>query len=123
MAFHFMSMWQFIVLAASLFYMVLLFCYACLFFFSYLTKRTAIAIGLTVAFLFIGVQLSGQFVQTNFVAFNPFMYFHVADIVSMEVAALQKNFDLSIYNGFWVLGLASFLILLVTYFMSRRHAQ
>ncbi|MDY0407892.1 ABC transporter permease [Virgibacillus soli] len=123
MAFHFMPMWQFIVLAASLFYLVLLFCYACLFFFSYLTKRTAIAIGLTVAFLFIGVQLSGQFVQTNFAAFNPFTYFHVADIVSMEVAVLQNNFELSIYNGYWVLGLASVVVLLVTYFMSRRHAQ
>ncbi|MDV2583454.1 ABC transporter permease, partial [Alkalibacillus haloalkaliphilus] len=85
--FSFMPMGTFLLWSALLFLMVLVFCYSWLFLFSVLARRTSIAIGLTLAVVFLGVQFNDQIVG----AYNPFLYFDVYEIITLETALVQEN--------------------------------
>ncbi|GAA0471396.1 ABC transporter permease [Alkalibacillus silvisoli] len=113
--FSFMPMGAFLLWSALLFLMVLVFCYAWLFLFSVLVRRTSIAIGLTLAVVFLGVQFSDQIVG----AYNPFLYFDVYEIITFETALVQENFDINLVNGVVSLGVSSLLILVVSYFVMK----
>ncbi|GAA0471387.1 hypothetical protein [Alkalibacillus silvisoli] len=111
--FSFIPMGIFLLWSALLFLMVLVFCYAWLFLFSVLARRTSIAIGLTLAVVFLGVQFSDQIVG----AYNPFLYFNVYEIITLETALVQENFDINLVNGVVSLGVSSLLILSLSYFI------
>ncbi|MGP4072930.1 ABC transporter permease subunit [Piscibacillus sp. B03] len=110
--FSFMPMGIFLLWSALLFLMVLVFCYAWLFLFSVLARRTSIAIGLTLAVVFLGVQFNDLIVGT----YNPFLYFEVYDIITLETALVQENFNINFVNGVVTLGISSLLVLIVSYF-------
>ncbi|MDV2583453.1 ABC transporter permease [Alkalibacillus haloalkaliphilus] len=113
--FSFMPMGAFLLWSALLFLMVLVFCYAWLFLFSVLARRTSIAIGLTLAVVFLGVQFNDQIIG----AYNPFLYFDVYEIITLETALVQENFDINLVNGVLSLGVSSLLILSLSYFILR----
>ncbi|WP_017187489.1 ABC transporter permease subunit, partial [Alkalibacillus haloalkaliphilus] len=113
--FSFMPMGTFLIWSASLFLMVLVFCYAWLFLFSVLARRTSIAIGLTLAVVFLGVQFSDQIIG----AYNPFLYFDVYEIITLETALVQENFNINLVNGVVSLGVSSLLIFVVSYFVMK----
>lgn len=113
-SFHFMPMLLFIVLSALLFFMVLLFCYSLLFFISMITKRTVTAIGVTFGAILLGILFSGT-ADTNLAPYNPFHYFQIYDIVTMEFAVVHHNFNMTLTNGVLTMGVLSGLLLLGTF--------
>ena len=117
-SYSFMNMSTFILKSAFLFFMILLFCYSILFLFSILTKRASIALGLTIATIIMGIKLNEESVLSSLAPYIPFHYFSVPQVVTMELAVLLKNSDFSYMNGLISLGVSSFIILVVTYFVS-----
>lgn len=117
-SFEFINMGTFILKSALLFFMVLLFSYSLLFLFSLLTKRTIIALGLTIITILLGMQLSDQAVLSSFAHFIPFHYLSTPKIVTMEMAASLKNFNFNYANGMMVLGVGSGILLVATYLLS-----
>lgn len=114
----FMEMGTYLLKSALLFFMILLFCYSILFLFSLITKRTLLAVGLTLAVILIGIQWSGESTLSAFAPYVPFHYFSVSEIITNEFAVTIKNFDFSYTNGLIVLGIYSFCIFLLTYLLS-----
>ena len=99
--------------------MVLLFYYSLLFLFSILSKRTSIAIGLTLVSLFIGMKVSEETIPDESAHLNPFNYFSIPDVITQEIAfVFDKNFDITFSNGMIILGVASGFILVLMYFIS-----
>src|SRR5690625_7451706 len=96
----FMSLLSFIWIASLLFLMVLLFCYSILLLASLLTKRLTIAIGITFIIIIIGT-IFGSSADSSWAAFNPFHYFEVYDIVSLELAALEATSRRS-WRNVWI---------------------
>ena len=117
-SYTFMNMSAFIFKSAILFFMILFFCYSILFLFSILTKRASIALGLTVATIIMGIKLSEESVLTGLAPYIPFNYFSVPQVLTMELAVSLKNFDFSYTNALTGLGIASFIILVLTYIVS-----
>ena len=117
-SYSFMNMSTFILKSAFLFFMILLFCYSILFLYSILTKRASIALGLTIATIIMGIKLSEESVLSSLAPYIPFHYFSVPQVVTMELAVMLKNFDFSYTNGLIAFGVSSFIILVVTYFVS-----
>lgn len=113
--FHFMKMGLFILLSLSLFFMVLVFSYAWLFFYSVITKRTAMTIGLSIATILAGVKLSENAFESKFAAFNPFTYFQIEDVITMQAAYLGDNFQITLLNGVMLLAATSIVIYLVAF--------
>lgn len=110
---------SFLLNSVSLFLMVLFFCYSLLFLFSILTKRTSLAIGLTLVSLFLGMKIGEETIPHEFAHLNPFNYFSVIDVITQEIAFdFDKNFDISFSNGVVVLGIVSIIILALTYVSS-----
>ncbi|HLS35379.1 MAG TPA: ABC transporter permease subunit [Bacillota bacterium] len=118
--FMFMPLLSFIGIASLLFLMVLLFCYSILLLASLLTKRLTIAIGITFIIIIIGTIFSSS-ADSSWAAFNPFHYFQVYDIVSLEMAALEDNFRMNWQNGLITLAISSALLLSGTYFLARKN--
>lgn len=110
-SFYFMPLLKFVGISSLLFFMNLLFSYSLLFFFSLLTKRTVTAIGFTFGILLLGFVFTGES-TSNLAPYNPIQYINVYDIVSMESAASQDNFDITWQKGLVTLLLSSILILL-----------
>ncbi|MFS0674667.1 ABC transporter permease [Ornithinibacillus sp. 179-J 7C1 HS] len=116
--FTLMSMGVLIVKAIGMFLLILLFSYSILFLFSILTKRVLVAIGLTLATLFIGIKLSEELVTSGFAHFIPFQYFSVFDVLTNELALTLENFNLTYTNGLISLSIASLILFVVTYVIS-----
>ncbi|MBP1970004.1 hypothetical protein J2Z83_002112 [Virgibacillus natechei] len=98
--------------------MVLLFCYSLLFLFSIITKMALLAVGLTIATIFIGIQWSGQFTLSAFAPYIPFHYFSVSEIITNELAVTLDNYNFSYTTGLIVLSMYSIIIFLLTYLVS-----
>ncbi len=113
--FSFMNLSTMIIQATLLFVMILLFCYALLMLYSIVTKRVALAIGLTLATIFIGTELSEQLIALDLAKYNPFQYFSVVDVVTQEMAATLQNFNVTLTNGLIALSTASAITLLCAY--------
>ena len=114
-AFEFITMDTYLLKSVSLFSFVLLFSYALLFFFSYLTRRMILALGLTIATILVGIQLSKQAIGMGISHYLPFHYFSAPSIVNMEYAATINNFNFTYTTGLSVLSISSILIIAVTY--------
>lgn len=123
-SFRFMEMGTFILLCLLLFFIVLIFCYSWLFLYSVLIKRTFMAIVLTILTLVLGIQLSGSEIVLNqsLAPINPFHYFHIIDMITMEYALTAENFNFTIWNGIFSLVIASFIIVCISYFIFSRKA-
>ena len=117
-SFAFMNMSTFIIKSALLFFMILLFSYSILFLYSILTKRASTAIGLTIVTLILGIRLSEESILSSLAPYVPFNYFSVTQVLTMELAGSLKNFDFTYTNGLIALGIASFIVLVVTYIVS-----
>lgn len=118
-SYQFINLSTFLLRSVSLFLMVLLFYYSLLFLFSILSKRTSIAIGLTLVSLFIGMKVSEETIPDESAHLNPFNYFSTPDVITQEIAFdFDKNFDITFSNGMIVLGVASGFILVLMYFIS-----
>ncbi|WP_100011845.1 ABC transporter permease [Lentibacillus sediminis] len=113
--FSLMGMGMFLLRAAGMFGMILLFCYSMLFLFSIITKRMVLALGVTLGVLYIGVTWSGEMINSSIAHYLPFQYFSVFDIMTNELALTVENWDLTYANGMISLSVSSFLILLATY--------
>lgn len=109
---------SFIGKALLLFLGILMFAYSLLVLFSLITKRTVLALGFTLGVIILGVTFSGEPTST-ISAFNPFQYFDVYDIISLETAAIHENFNLNWTNGMISLVAGSILLLLGTYSLSK----
>lgn len=121
---HLIKMGDYILLSLLLFFGVMIFSYSWLLFYSVLVKRTFTAITLTVFTLVVGMALSGSDVamESAFVPYNPFNYFQVNAIITMEKALVADNFDITMTNGMLSLGIFSFLLLIVSFIIFRRRA-
>lgn len=117
-SFRFISMGIFLVIASSMFLMILFLCYTILFLFSVLTTRVLVTIGLTLATIFIGIQLSEEMITASFAHYLPFHYFSVFDIITNEYAVSVDNYQFTYQNGMLSLGLTSLFILIITYVIS-----
>ncbi|MUV38689.1 hypothetical protein JNUCC1_02543 [Lentibacillus sp. JNUCC-1] len=117
--FSFMNMSTLLIKSVGLFLMVLLFCYLLLMFYSIITKRAVLAIGLTLATVFIGASLSEPLGALDVVPLNPFQYFSVVDVATQELAASLQNFNISFTNGLIVLATASALLALAVYIVTQ----
>lgn len=117
-SFTFMNLSTYLLQEFILFFMLLLFVYSLLFFFSVLIKRGLVAVCLTLAKLFIGIEISSDSVLSPLAAYVPFHYFSVTDVVTKELALAADNFSFSIESGVLVLGMTSLALLLLTYVIS-----
>ncbi len=116
--FTLMGMGEVLIKATFLFMLILLFSYTILFLFSILTKRVLVAMGLTLGLLFIGMKMSGGLVTSSIAHYIPFQYFSVFEVVTNELALTLDNFNLTYTNGIISLGIASLVLLVVTYIIS-----
>lgn len=114
-SFSFMNMGTFLLQSASLFFMVLIFCYSILILFSIITKRALVAIGLTIAILFAGIGLSADSVTSMIAPYIPFHYFSVREVITNELALTLENNSFSFNQGMIALAVSSVLLWLVTY--------
>ncbi|GAQ17284.1 ABC transporter, permease component [Oceanobacillus picturae] len=114
-SFNFMNMGTFLLQSASLFFLVLIFCYSILFFFSIITKKALVAIGLTIAILFAGIGLSADSVMSMIAPYIPFHYFSVREVITNELALTLENSSFSFKQGMIVLAVSSVLLWLLTY--------
>ncbi len=114
-SFSFMNMGTFLLQSASLFFLVLIFCYSILFFFSIITKKALVAIGLTIAILFAGIGLSADSVMSMIAPYIPFHYFSVREVITNELALTLENSSFSFKQGMIVLAVSSVLLWLLTY--------
>lgn len=83
-----------------------------------LTKRTIVAIGLTFGVILLGILFSDS-ADSSLAAYNPFHYFQVNDIISMELAIAQENLKMTLMNGLLTLGIGSVLLGLGTYLVAK----
>ncbi|MFD2043270.1 ABC transporter permease [Ornithinibacillus salinisoli] len=116
--FTYMNIGTYLLQSFGLFFMILLFCYSILFLFSVITKKTLIALGLTLATIFIGIAWSQESVLSSFAPYIPFHYFSVGEVITNELAVTLENFAFSFTNGVILLGVASLGVLVVTYVIS-----
>lgn len=123
-SFRFMEMSYFILLSLLLFFFILIFCYCWLFFYSVLIKRTFMAIMFTILTLILGIQVSGTEIAMGqaIAPFNPFNYFQINDIITMEIALTADNFSFTIWNGIFSLVIFSFVLIIISYLVFRRRA-
>lgn len=124
-SFRFMEMGNFILLSMLLFFIVLIFCYSWLFLYSVLVKQTFMTIVLTIVTLVLGNLLSGSDIGRglSFAPYNPFNYFQINDIITMEYALTAENFSFTIWNGIFSLLISSFIILFASYLIFKRKAK
>lgn len=113
--FTLMSMGVFLIKAAGMFMLILLFCYSILFLFSIMTKRVVVSIGLTLVTLFIGLKMSGVLQTSSVTHYIPFQYFSVFEVLTNELALNMANFNITFTNGMISLSISSFVLLVVTY--------
>ncbi|WP_042225099.1 ABC transporter permease [Oceanobacillus manasiensis] len=114
-SFSFMNMGTFLLQSASLFFLVLIFCYSILFLFSIITKKALVSIGLTIAILFAGIGLSADSVMSMIAPYIPFHYFSVREVITNELALTLENSSFSFNQGMIVLAVSSLLLWLVAY--------
>ena len=98
-AYQWMPLGWFLLKSTGLFLLILLFGYSLMFFFSVLTNRAIISIGITLTLLVLGINWAEQstlYVNSHFL---PFHYLNVFPIVSNEYAVLYDNFAFSYQNG------------------------
>lgn len=74
-----------------------------------ITKRTVTAIGVTFGAILLGILFNGT-ADTNLAPYNPFHYFKIYDIVTMEFAVVHHNFNMTLTNGVLTMGVLSGLI-------------
>ncbi|KGA96636.1 hypothetical protein AJ85_21580 [Alkalihalobacillus alcalophilus ATCC 27647 = CGMCC 1.3604] len=119
--FHLMNMGKFNVLSTLLFLMVLWFSFALLFLFSVWLKKTLPGLVLTVVMILLGVYFSrtGAVLEASFASYNPFTYFHIRDVLTMELALTVGNFNISLWNGVASLTVSTLFLLAITYFLFR----
>lgn len=124
-SFRFMEMGNFILLSMLLFFIVLLFCYSWLFLYSVLVKQTFMTIVLTIVTLISGVLVSESDIvrEQAFAQLNPFHYFHIRDILTMEYALNADNFDFTIWNGIFSLLVSSSILFFASYLLFKRRAK
>jgi ABC-type transport system involved in multi-copper enzyme maturation permease subunit len=108
----------FLIKSVWLFLLVLIFSYSLLFFFSFLTNRAIIALGITLTLLVLGVNWAEQSVLTANTHLLPFHYLNVFPIISNEFAVLHDNFAFSYQNGVISLAISSIVLLFSTYVLS-----
>jgi hypothetical protein len=97
--------------------MVLWFSFALLFLFSVWLKKTLPALVLTVVTILLGVHFSEA--EGSLASYNPFIYFHIRDVLTMELALTVDNFNISIWNGVASLTVSTLILLGITYFLFR----
>lgn len=112
--FTFINMGTYLLQSFTLFFMLLLFTYSLLFFFSILTKRNLVAVGLTLVVLFIGIEVSEQTILSPLAPYVPFHYFQVSDIITQEFALEAGNFLFTFENGLFILGVSTLILLFAT---------
>lgn len=124
-SFHLMEMGYFILLSFLLFFSLLIFCYSWLFLYSVLVKRTFIAIMFTLLTIILGIQVSGTEIAMEqvFAPFNPFNYFQINYIITMETALTADNFNFTIWNGMLSSVIASAILFVISYLLFRRRAK
>lgn len=76
-----------------------------------------IAIGITFAVVLLGIMFRNA--ESSLAAYNPFHYFQVNDIISMEFAVVHENFNVTLTNGLLTLGVLSILLWVGTYLVSK----
>ncbi len=108
----------FLIKSAWLFFLVLIFSYSLLFFFSLLTNRAIIALGITLTLLVLGVKWAEQSVLTTNTHLFPLHYINVFPIISNKFAVLHDNFAFSYQNGVISLAISSIILLFFTYVLS-----
>lgn len=117
-AFEWIPLGLFLLKSAGLFLLGLVFSYSILFFFSVLTNRAIISIGITLTLLFLGNAWAEQSILSENAHLIPFHYLNVYMIVSNDFAVIHDNFAFSYTNGVLSLTIASLAILLMTYVLS-----
>ncbi|RIU92046.1 hypothetical protein D1864_10525 [Oceanobacillus picturae] len=124
-SFRFIEMGNFILLSLLLFLSVLIFCYSWLFLYSVLLKQTFMTIVLTIITGGSGYLLSGSdiAITQELAPFNPFHYFHITEIITMEYAFNAENYDFNIRNGILSLLISSSIILFASFILFRRKAK
>lgn len=116
--FSFMGMGVFLVKAISMFMLILLFCFSILFLLSIWTKRVLVAVGLTLATIFMGIKMSEELATSSLAPYIPFQYFSVSEVLTNELALSLGNFNLTYWNGMISLSVASLILFVVTYMVS-----
>ncbi|WP_042220705.1 ABC transporter permease [Oceanobacillus manasiensis] len=124
-SFRFIEMGNFILLSLLLFFGLLIFCYSWLFLYSVLLKQTFMTIVLTVITVGLGYLISDSDIAMAqaLAPFNPFHYFHVIEIITMEYAFNADNYNFTMWNGMISLFIFSLIIILVAFFLFRRKAK
>lgn len=117
-AYQWMPLGWFLLKSTGLFILILLFSYSLLFFFSVLTNRAIISIGITLTLLILGINWAEQSVLSVNAHFLPFHYLNVFPIVSNEYAVLHDSFEFSYQNGVFSLMSCSIILLFFTYVLS-----
>lgn len=114
-SFTFMPMSNYLSKVFILFFCALLFSYALLFFWSYITKRMILAVGITAATLIAGWQLSKQTLHISIAPYVPFHYLSPKSIITMVYAVETENFLYTFETGVTVLLISSVVVILLTY--------
>ncbi|WP_196493822.1 ABC transporter permease [Ornithinibacillus caprae] len=113
--FTYMNLGTYLLQSFGLFFMILLFCYSILFLFSVITKKTLIALGLTLATIIIGITWSKESVLSSFAPYIPFHYFSVGEVITNELAVTLEDFTFSFANGMISFGVVSLGVLFMTF--------
>lgn len=121
---HLINMGDYILQALLLFFILLVFTYSWLFFYSILLKRTFAAIMFSLLTIVLGVVWSGmEAVKENpLAAYNPFNYFQVNEVIIMEKAWEVNNYNITLGNGISSLIISSLLLFLISFLIFRRRA-
>ncbi|MCG3421046.1 ABC transporter permease subunit [Oceanobacillus jordanicus] len=124
-SFRFIEMGNFILLSLLLFLSLLIFCYSWLFLYSVLLKQTFMTIVLTIITVGSGYLLSGSdiAITQELAPFNPFHYFHITEVITMEYAFNAENYNFTMWNGIISLFIFSLIIILVAFLLFRRKAK
>jgi ABC-type transport system involved in multi-copper enzyme maturation permease subunit len=115
----FMAMGEFLIRSFSLFILLLLFSYSLLFFYSIITNRAILALGLTITTFILGTQIVLQTFQYNFSHWIPFHYVNVFKIVTNEYAFLHDQFSFSLQAGLLSLLISSIVLLALTFTIAK----
>jgi ABC-type transport system involved in multi-copper enzyme maturation permease subunit len=115
----FMGMGEFLLRSFSLFFLLLLFSYSLLFFFSVITNRSIVALGMTIITFILGMQLAEQSFPYTFTQWVPFHYLNVFEIISNEYAFHHDQFIFSLQTGALSLLISSLLLLFLTFTIAK----
>lgn len=113
--YSFLTIAEFLGKGLGLFLLVLALGFSFLFLFSVLTNRAVLAIGLTVAVLFIGQMLTEQSLLLTWSHWLPFHYINVYPILNGEYAVVNENTLFTYRQAILSLSVSTLILLLTTF--------